>query len=119
VSFCYQIIENTKVKLPADNVVIPQSKLIAYLVVFKPKNDKSKFLAQAGFYTDNTQELERAIRQLLRDYDAIIDRQDEYGTFYRVEGLLHGSTGILNAVTIWLWQEANDKYRFITLKPSR
>lgn len=60
-----------------------------------------------------------AIRQLLQENDAFVDLENEYGIFYRVSGDLHGSDGILQVITIWLWQESNDTYRFITLKPKR
>ncbi len=51
--------------------------------------------------------------------DAISDRQNEYGTFYRVEGGLHGPGGRLLIVTIWIQQTVDDRFRFVTLKPAR
>jgi hypothetical protein len=36
-------------KIPADAIIV-ESKLTKYLLVFKPRNDKSQFLAQAGFF---------------------------------------------------------------------
>jgi hypothetical protein len=40
--------------------LIPREKLTKYLLVFQPENDKSKFLAQAGFTLDNPDALEAA-----------------------------------------------------------
>lgn len=34
--------------------------------------------------------------------EAHVDRIDEYGVFYRVEGALQGPDGILAVVTIWM-----------------
>lgn len=85
----------------------------------KRKNDKFLFLARVGFTLDNPGELEKAIRQLLQENEAFADRENEYGTFYRVEGDLQGPDGILNVVTIWILQDINGNYRFVTLKPSR
>ncbi len=38
-------------KIPSD-AIIPDEKLTRYLLVPKARNDKSKFLAQAGFTSD-------------------------------------------------------------------
>ncbi len=43
--------------LPQDSI-IAESKLTQYLLVPLPKDDKSKFLAQAGYTLDNWQQLE-------------------------------------------------------------
>ena len=69
--------------------IIPEDKLTRYLLVFRDKDDKSKFLAQAGFTLDNAASLQRAIIQLITVEDAIKDGKNEYGIFYRVEGMLY------------------------------
>ena len=89
-------------KLPED-VVISRSKLTDYLLVPKDKNDKSKFLAQAGFTEENPDALQDALRRLIREYDAVEDAENEYGTFYRVIGTLYGITGNLDVITIWIY----------------
>jgi hypothetical protein len=67
------------------------------------RNDKSQFLAQGGFTQNNPADLEREIRQLIAENDAIEDRTDRFGTFYEVKGVLRGVNGInLGVVTIWL-----------------
>jgi hypothetical protein len=106
------------VKIPFDAVIHPD-KLGKYLLAFRPKNDKSRFLAQVGFTSTNPFELERALRRLTAEYDAVLDRRNEYGAYYRVEGELIGPRGILAVVTIWLHDEAVDVVRFVTLKPAR
>lgn len=106
-------------KIPSDQVIIPQDKLTRYLLVHRRRNDKSRFLAQAGFTLENPDLLETAVRQMVRDNEAIVDLENEYGVFWRVEGDLHGPHGILSVVTIWLRQEENGIFRFITLKPTR
>lgn len=103
-------------RIPQD-AIVPREKLLQYLLIFKEKNDKSKFLAQAGFELDNPDTLEAAIRKLIRENDAVQDRSDDYGTFYRVNGELQGPEGVLSVVTIWLLALADANYRFITLKP--
>ena len=104
-------------RIPFD-AIIPESKLTRYLLVFKSKNDKSRFLAKGGFTLNNWQVLKIAIQQLNQSVDALTDRTDEYGTFYNVEGELQGFNGInLSVVTIWLERKSDGKFQFITLVP--
>ncbi len=104
-------------KIP-DDAIIPEPKLTKYLLVFKPRNDKSQFLAQAGFTLDNWQTLKIAIQQLNQSVEAVADRTDEYGTFYNVRGGILGVNGInLSVVTIWLERKSDGKFQFITLVP--
>ena len=104
-------------KIPVD-AIIPEPKLTKYLLVFKSRNDKSQFLAQAGFTLENWQTLKIAIKQLNKSVEAVQDRTDEYGTFYNVYGELKGVNGInLSVVTIWLKRQSDGKFQFITLKP--
>ena len=104
--------------IPAQ-AIIAREKLTHYLLVPKRKNDKSRFLAQAGFTLANPHALETAIRQLLRENEAVVDRENEYGTFYQVQGDLRGPDGILTVVTVWILQDINGTFRFVTLKPAR
>jgi hypothetical protein len=91
------------------NVIIPDDKLSKYLLLYKEKNDKSKFLAQAGFTQNNPDELKLAIYQLISIFEAIEDLTNEYGTFYRVEGELIGVNQTnLFVVTIWLKRKIDD-----------
>ena len=59
-------------KIPFD-AIIPEPKLTKYLLVFKPRNDKSKFLAQAGFTLENWQALKTAIENLIESVEAVED----------------------------------------------
>ena len=105
-------------KIP-NNAIIPDAKLTKYLLVFRERDDKSKFLAQAGFTLDNPEELKGAIRQLVDTIEAIKDTTNEYGTFYRVEGELMGMNHRnLLVITIWL-KRIDGQFQFITLKPKK
>lgn len=94
-------------------------KLTRYLLVPRPVDDKSKFLGQVGFNSANPQVLDAAIRALAAAEPAMEDGGNEYGTFWRVEGLLHGPDGATLVVTIWLRWQVDGRFRFITLKPAR
>jgi hypothetical protein len=101
------------------NILIPEAKLTQYLLVARQEDDKSKFLAQAGFTRDNPEQLKEAILILIQTYDAVSDRQDQYGTYYRVEGPLIGPKGTLAVVTVWIERITDGIFQFVTLKPKR
>jgi len=107
------------VKISCD-AVIPKEKLTCYLLVPRIKDDKSKFLAPAGFTQDNPNDLLNALQELVLTTDAVEDDVNEYGVFYIVEGNLQGFNGrSLLVVTVWLQLRDDGTFRFITLKPKR
>ena len=46
----------------SEDLIIPNAKITQYLLVLKARNDKSKFLAQAGFTRENPEALKLAIQ---------------------------------------------------------
>jgi hypothetical protein len=105
-------------RIPPD-AVIDDAKFTRYLLVPRQWDDKSGYLRQAGFERENWPELLAAVRRLADAVDAVEDRTDGYGTFYRVEGVLDGPTGTLSVVCIWLKQAADGTFRFVTLMPAK
>lgn len=106
-------------KIPED-AVIPEDKITRYLLVQRTRNDKSKFLAQAGFTLENPEALMAAIHSLIKVSDAVQDRSNEYGIFYQAVGELVGVNGVsLSVVTIWLQRQTDGKFQFVTLKPRK
>ncbi len=104
-------------KIP-DDAIIADDKITRYLLVPQARNDKSKFLAQAGFTQDNPEALKSAIQALVHITDAVEDRSTEYGTFYQCAGELQGVNGVnLAVVTIWLQRRIDGKFQFVTLIP--
>lgn len=100
-------------------ILIPDAKLTQYLLVLRPEDDKSKFLAQAGFTQDNPDQLKQGIFSLIQTHDAVSDRQDNYGTYYLVEGPILGPHGTLLVVTVWIERAKDGIIQFVTLKPKR
>ena len=89
-------------RIPND-AIIPPEKLTKYLLAPRPWDDKSKFLARAGFSQGNPEILENAIREMAASCEAVEDGSNPYGTFFRVVGLLKGPSGAsLRVVQIWL-----------------
>ncbi|OCR01495.1 hypothetical protein BCD67_18540 [Oscillatoriales cyanobacterium USR001] len=103
-----------------ENAIIPDAKLTRYLLVQRPRNDKSQFLAQAGFTAENPEALLAALRQLANSNNATEDRTDQHGTYYEVKGTLQGINGInLTVVAVWLQRKIDQQFQFITLVPSK
>lgn len=63
-------------RIPED-AIIPDQKITLYLLVHKPRNDKSKFLAQAGFTQENPEALITAIRLVVAMGEAVEDMSNE------------------------------------------
>ncbi|MDZ4657864.1 MAG: hypothetical protein SH868_09845 [Bythopirellula sp.] len=106
-------------RIPFDAIISPE-KLTDYLLIERPWDDKSKFLAQADFTLENPLALDFAIRQLGTGSDAQEDGSNEYGTFYRVTGELIGPTGLpLPVVLVWLQWKSDGLFHFVTLKPHK
>ncbi|UFP96965.1 DUF6883 domain-containing protein [Gloeobacter morelensis] len=104
-------------KIP-QSALIPEQKLTRYLLVPRVRDDKSKYLAQAGFLLSNPEFLLSAINDLIARNDARRDRENEYGTFYEVSGEIQGPNGFrLGVVTIWLQRSLDENFQFVTLKP--
>lgn len=106
-------------KIPED-ATIPESKFTKYLLVFKQRNDKSKYLAQGGFFLENWQALDAAIQALVKINEAIEKTTDQYGTYYQVRGILQGINQTkLPVITIWIQRKADQKFYFVTLVPDK
>ena len=105
-------------KIPND-ALIPLPKLTKYLLITKEQDDKSQFLAQAGFTLTNPEDLILALRQLTQTTEAVLQKNNLYGRFYQVKGILtgpnHQSIGV---VTIWL-ERMDGQIQFVTLKPQK
>jgi hypothetical protein len=95
-------------------------KLTDCLLLPRPCDDKAKFLAQAGFDRENPDALLGALRELAASTDTAPDGVNEYGEFLRLDGDLVGPNGRELAVSAaWFRQHADERVRFVTLKPRR
>jgi hypothetical protein len=105
-------------RIPPD-AIIDETKFTQYPLVPRPWDDKSGYLRQAGFELENWPDLHAAVRRLADAVDAVADRTNEYGTFYRADGVIEGPAGNLPVVCIWMRQKMDGKFRFVTLKPAK
>jgi hypothetical protein len=99
------------------SATISARKILEYLLRPREIDDKARFLARGGFAAENWRSLEAAIRELAATTLAEQDGDNEYGTFWRTEGLLLGPQANLRVVLIWLEWEVDGSFHFVTLKP--
>ena len=106
-------------KLPK-NTVIAQEKLTQYLLILRKRNDKSQWLARAGYTRENWEVLESDLRNQILSIEAVITENTEYGQMYEIRGKLTGPNGkSLSACTIWMTETATGKTKVITMYPDK
>jgi len=106
-------------KLPQDSI-ISERTLKDYLLSPSADDDKSDFLALAGYAFADWSQLETDLRNLIAAEEAELTRTTEYGDMYQVRGTLAGPNGnTLSVITIWIRLHANGETRFVTLIPNK
>jgi len=106
-------------KLPNDTLIASE-KLTQYLLVLRKHNDKSSWLSQAGYTTENWQVLENDLRQQILSFDAMPTDRTEYGQMYEIRGNLTGPNHqTLAVVTVWMTEFAMAVTKFITMYPDK
>ena len=102
------------------NVIIAQEKLTKYLLVLKKRNDKSQWLAKAGYKVDNWNILENDLRNIMLQTEAIHIEDTLYGQLFEIRSNLTGpNTLSLSVCTIWMKESATEAIKFITMYPDR
>ena len=107
-------------ELSRDAVIAP-AKLTKYLLNWREMDDKSKFLAQAGYGQENWQQLEADLRNQILPLEAMQSKEvNRFGDVYEIRGVLNGVNGVnLSVVTIWMIEYETKQTKFITLYPEK
>ncbi len=106
-------------KLPPDSIVAPE-KLSGYLLIFRADDDKSRFLALAGYTLADASRLERDMREQLLPLEAEPIDLTPHGQKYLIRGPLRGPNGrSLRVVSIWMTLRGTGTTKFVTLYPDR
>ena len=106
-------------KLPA-NTIIARRKVNEYLLRHRVEDDKSGFLALAGYTLGNADRLMGDLRAQLLPLDAELFDDTEYGAKYRIRGTLTGPNGrVLRVLSIWMKEDATGETKFVTLFPDK
>jgi hypothetical protein len=104
----------------SQDAVISEAKMANYLLRRQPENDKSAFLALAGYTAARADRLTKDIRALILSQDAEFEKSTEYGDKYRIRGILTGPNGrILRVVSIWMVENETGRTKFVTLFPDK
>ena len=102
-------------KLPIDTL-IARRKLTDYLLAWRPEDDKSAFLARAGYTLEMAVRMMADLRAQLLPLDAGFLKHTEYGDKYAIRGKLKGPNGrSLRGVSVWMTENATGKTKFVTL----
>ena len=84
------------------------------------RGDKSAFLAEAGYTTDNADQLLRDLRAQILSLDATVLESNKFGQYYEIRGRLTGPNGVaLTVRTIWMTEHLSGITKFVTLIPDR
>ena len=106
-------------KLPA-TTVIARRKVHEYLLLHRLEDDKSAFLALAGYTLEKADHLMSDLRTQLLPLEAEWFEDTEYGSKYRIRGTLTGPNGrTLRVLSIWMKEEATGETKFVTLFPDK
>jgi hypothetical protein len=107
------------VKLP-EHALIPDDKLRRYLLLPREENDKSAFLALAGYTLATWEVLKQDLYELVKLHEVADTIISPYGIKHEIYGVLTGPNGqTLHVVTVWITLEATGETRFVTLFPDR
>jgi hypothetical protein len=102
------------------NTIIARRKLTEYLLRRRQEDDKSAFLALAGYTLENADRLLMDLQEQLLPLDAELHDETEYGPKYQIRGTLTGPNGrALRVLTVWMKEEATGETKFITLLPDK
>jgi hypothetical protein len=104
--------------IPKD-AIIADEKIRDYLLVPQDEDDKSQFLAMAGYSKEDFWELVRDIREQILPAKSTFQYDRGYGPVFAHRGTLRGPNGVLLTVrTIWI-QNLSGEFRFVTLIPDK
>ena len=102
-------------RLPSNTIIAPE-KLTRDLLVPREFDDKSQFLRQAGYTTENWEQLEQDLRSQVLSNDAELIEQTLYGNIFEIRSSLTGPNGqTLFVKTIWMGEFRSGVSKFITL----
>jgi len=108
-----------RMKLPKD-ALISDEKLTRYLLAPKKRNDKSKWLANAGYVPETWSILKNDLKTQVLPRDASLAESSSYGETYKIRTRLKGPNGkTLEVCTIWMVEKATETTKFITMYPDK
>jgi hypothetical protein len=106
-------------KMPL-RLVIQDQKITNYLLLYQPKDDKSEYLALAGYNLTNWEILKRDILNSVADVEVTEITSTDWGTRLKVKSQWYSPNNrLVMVMTIWQQDEGADFVKFITLYPDK
>ena len=106
-------------KMPS-GLVIQDEKITKYLLVYQPKNDKSRYLAKTRYNLDNWELLKNDIISAVEGSEIAKVIPSDWGTQFEVKSEWSGANGrLIKVITIWQQDQETEFVRFITLYPDK
>ncbi|MEL6399317.1 MAG: DUF6883 domain-containing protein [Cyanobacteria bacterium J06626_4] len=99
------------------NAIIAEEKLTRYLLVQLSKDDKSKFLASAGYTLANWCRLEQDLRNQVLTQPAEFLEKTQFGDKYAIRTALTGPNGT-ELIVLTIWIVTDNMTKFVTLVPN-
>ncbi len=97
---------------------VNERKIYDYLLARHARDDKSAFLAQAGFNRATGERLRSAIVTLSTSVEAVPGQTTPYGKKWLVSGTITGPNGRnLSVRLVWIERLDDGKFHFVTLVP--
>ncbi len=104
----------------SSNLVIENTKLTRYLLVYQKKDDKSKYLSQYGYTLDNWQLLKQAIIQSVEGQEIEEITETDWGKRFKIKSKWNSINGkSIKVITVWQQTEGEDIIKLITLYPDK
>ena len=108
-------------KIPnAEQVVVPRSKIVDYLLseTHRDGRHKAVFYRRFGFTPANWQELAAVLKQHALDHDIAREEPSPFGRRLVVEGIIHCPDGRQPRLrSVWFLRDEETIPRFVTAYP--
>lgn len=101
-------------------IQIPDEKLVNYLLspAHRIGNHKAEFFERYGYNRKNWKELKTRIIELAENNDARLQKENQFGRFFRVEGAIKAISGeMINLRTAWIVVPESKIARLVTAYP--
>ena len=106
-------------KLPS-GLVVKDSKITKYLLVYQPKDDKSEYLSYYGYSLANWESLKNDILEAAEKSEITENFVTDWGIRYKVKcQWLSPNNRLLKVITIWQEDQTTARIKFVTLYPDK
>jgi hypothetical protein len=102
------------------SLFLQDQKITQYLLIFQDKDDKSLFLAKAGYTLQNWEQLKEDILRFVPGSQIFATVETAWGLRFKARSQWQGPNGRSIAVmTIWQEDPESEALRFVTLYPDK